>query len=156
MTLVPADGGMPMNPSLTSALSEPSKKSDFSKSPAAREPSSKPPLRITGLNLITTARLRLGKLVSFEIARVLMILFIGFAAGVAWQSYGSAARKAMASWSPRLGWLAPAAPARTSAERLKAMSLALAAVRQSVDRLTAEIGKLQAERGDVPRRRSTR
>jgi len=155
MTLVaPADGGMPMNPGLTSVLSEPSKKSDFSKSPG--EPSSQPPLRTTGLNLITTARLRLGKLVSFAFARVLMILFIGFAAGVAWQSYGSAARKAMASWSPRLGWLAPTAPAGTSAERLKATSLALAAVRQSVDKLTAEIGTLQAERGDQPRRRSTR
>ena len=145
-----------MNPGLTSALSEPSKNSDFSKNPAAREPSSQPPLRTTGLNPITTARLRRGKLVSFAFARVLMILLIGFAAGVAWQSYGSAARKAMASWSPRLGWLAPAAPAGTSAERLKAMSLALAAVRQSVDKLTAEIGTLQAERGDQPRRRSTR
>jgi hypothetical protein len=148
---------MLMNPSLTSTLSEFSKKSDFSKGPLAVEPANQPPRRAAGLNLITKARLWLGKLVSFALARVLMIFFIGFAAGIAWQSYGGAGRKAIAGWSPHLDWVAPAAtPAGNSAERLKAASLALAAVRQSVDRLTAELNKLQAEGGDAPRRRSTR
>jgi len=99
----------------------------------------------------------LGKLVSFAFARVLMILIVGFAAGVAWQSYGGAARKAIASWSPHLGWLAPAAvPGGTSPERLKATTLALAAARQSIDKLANEISKLEAQGGDVPRRRAGR
>jgi hypothetical protein len=84
-----------------------------------------------------------------------MIFVVGFAAGVAWQSYGGSARKAVASWSPHLSWLAPAG-AGTSSERLKAMSLALASARQALDKLAIEIGKLEAQGGDAPRRRTTR
>jgi len=52
---------------------------------------------------------------------------------------------AIAGWSPHLAWAAPAAaPAGPSPERLKATSLALAAARQSIDKLTAEISKLAA------------
>jgi len=103
----------------------------------------------------------LGKLFSFAVARVLLIFFIGFAAGLAWQSYGGAARKAIGGWSPRLGWLVPATtPAGASAERLKAMSLALAAARQDLDKLAAEIRRVQAqstpERRPGPRRASQR
>jgi hypothetical protein len=105
-------------------------------------------------NAIVGASSRLGKLVSFVFARVLLIFVIGFAAGMAWQSYGGAARKTVASWSPRLAWVAPAAaPGSTSADRLKATSLALTAVRQSVDKLSAEITKLQPEDGAPQRRR---
>ena len=83
-----------------------------------------------------------------------MIFLVGFAAGLAWQSYGDAARKAIAGWSPRLGWLAPAtAPGGTSP---KAMSLALATARQSLDKLATEISKVQAQDRDAPRRRATR
>jgi len=86
-----------------------------------------------------------------------MIFVVGFAAGVVWQSYGGAARKTIASWSPHLGWLAPAAvPVGTSPERLKATTLALAAARQSLDKLANEIGKLETQGGDVPRRRAGR
>jgi hypothetical protein len=138
-----------MNPNLTSAVSE------FSKGRTER--SNKPSLRTLVQNLIARIRLWLGKLVSFAFARVLMILIVGFAAGVAWQSYGGAARKAIASWSPHLGWLAPAAvPGGTSPERLKATTLALAAARQSIDKLANEISKLEAQGGDVPRRRAGR
>ena len=138
-----------MNPNLTSAVSE------FSKGRTER--SNKPSLRTLVQNLIARIRLWLGKLVSFAFARVLMILIVGFAAGVAWQSYGGAARKAIASWSPHLGWLAPAAvPGGTSPERLKATTLALAAARQSLDKLANEISKLDAPGGDVPRRRAGR
>ena len=95
------------------------------------------------------AQLWLGKLVSFPFVRVLMIFVVGFAAGVAWQSYGGEARKTIAGWSPHLAWLATApASAGASAERLKATSLALATARQSFDKLTTEIGKLQA--ADIP------
>ena len=135
-----------MNPNLTSAVSE------FSKGRTER--SNKPSLRTLVQNLIARIRLWLGKLVSFAFARVLMIRF---AAGVAWHSYGGAARKAIASWSPHLGWLAPAAvPGGTSPERLKATTLALAAARQSIDKLANEISKLEGQGGDVPRRRAGR
>src|SRR5713101_7273271 len=140
-----------MNPNLTSTLSE------FSKGRPATERSNDPPLRRTAWNLITRVRLWLGKLVSFAFVRVLMIFIVGFAAGVAWLSYGGAARKAIASWSPHFGWLAPAATAGgASPERLKATTLALAAARQSLDKLANEISKLEAQGGDVPRRRAAR
>ena len=134
-----------MNPNPTSSASESSK--------GRTERSNKPSLRARVRTLIVRARLWLGKLVSFPFAfpfaRVLMIFVVGFAAGMAWQSYGSEVRKTIANWSPHLAWLAPAAaPAGTSAERLKATSLALAAARQSFDKLTTEISKLQAQ--DIP------
>jgi hypothetical protein len=142
---------MPMNPNLTSTLSE------FSKGRPATERSNDPPLHRTARNLITTVWLWLGKLVSFGFARVLVIFVIGFAAGFAWQSYGGEVRKVIASSSPRLEWLAPAASAGTSSERLKATTLALATARQSLDKLATEISKLQAQDVvDPPRRRATR
>jgi hypothetical protein len=132
---------MPMNPNLTSAVSE------FSK--GHNERSNKPSLRTFVPNLIARVRLWLGKLVSYAFAGVLMIFIVGFAAGIAWQSYGGEVRKTIANWSPHLAWLAPAlAPDGTSAERLKATTVALAAARQSFDKLTTEISKLQAQ--DIP------
>lgn len=132
-----------MNVGLTSAVS------DLSRSRPAAEPSSKPGLQ----SAIARVGSGLGKLVSFAFARVLLIFLVGFAAGMAWQSYGSTARKTIASWSPRLAWAAPApAPSSASTDRLKAMSLALAAARQSLDKVGAEMSKLQDE-GDPPRRR---
>jgi hypothetical protein len=110
-------------------------------------------LRASVWNLILRARLWLGKLVSFAFARVLMSFVVGLAVGVAWQSYGSEVTKTIANSSPHLAWLAPAAtPAGSSAERLKATSLALAAARQSLDKLTTEISKLQGQ--DIPEARS--
>src|SRR5467141_4536772 len=104
--------------------------SELSRTRPAAESSNKPRLRATIRNLITRVRLWLGKLVSFAFARVLMIFLVGFAAGIAWQSYGGEARKPIASWSPHLAWLATApAAAGTSPERLKATSLALAEAR---------------------------
>src|SRR5712671_5690223 len=136
---------MPMSPNLTSALSEFTKKSEFSKSGLAAELSTEPPLHPSELSLITRARLRLGKLVPFAFVRFLMIFFVGVAATLAWQSYGGAAREAIASWSPRLGWLAPsAAPASASPDQLVAISRGLAVVRQNVDKLAADITKLEA------------
>src|SRR5262249_6427636 len=138
-----------MNPNLTSAVSE------FSKGRTER--SNKSSLRTFVRNLIGSVRLWLATLVSFAVARGPVDFFIRFLCGVAWQSYGGAARKAVASWSPHLGWLAPAGAASgTSPERLKAMSLALATARQSLDKLATEIGKLPAQDGDAPRRRATR
>jgi hypothetical protein len=136
---------MPMNSNLTSALSEFNKRSELSKSGLAAEFSSEPPLHPSELNVITRARLRLAKLMPFAFARVLMIFFIGVAATLAWQSYGGAAREMIAGWSPHLGWLAPP-PARASPspEQLVATSRGLALMRQNVDKLAADITKLQA------------
>jgi len=130
---------------------------DFSKGQRATGPSNERPLHATVRNLITRARLWLGKVVSSAFARYLIAFFIGVAATLAWQSYGSAARKAVAGWSPHLGWLAPAAaPADTSRERLKATSLALVAARQSLDKLASELSKLQAQgTADKPSRSGT-
>jgi hypothetical protein len=105
-------------------------------------------------NLVLRARLSLGKLVSFAFARALMIFVVGLAVGVA-LSYGGEVRKTIASWSPHLGWLAPpAAPA--SSERLKTISLALAAARQNLDKAASEMNRLDPQVADVPRRRSAR
>ncbi len=120
-----------MNSSLASA--------DFSKARRAAGSSNESTVR----NLIATARSWLGKVISFAVARVVVIFFIGFAAGLAWQSYGGPARKAIASWSPHLAWMAPAAaPSGPSPDQLKATALALAAARQSIDKLATEISKL--------------
>jgi hypothetical protein len=126
---------MPMNSSLASA--------DFSKSRRATDSSNEPLLRPMARSLITRARSWLGNVISFAVARVVVIFFIGFAAGLAWQSYSGPARKAIASWSPHLAWAAPAAASSgPSADQVKATSLALAAARQSIDKLATEIGKL--------------
>lgn len=129
---------------------------DFSKGRRATEPSKEPLLSQAARNSIAKVRSWLGGVVSFVRARVLLIFLIGFAAGLIWQSYSGAARKAIAGWSPRLAWLAPAAvPAGPSPERLRATSQALAAARQSIDRLTAEINRLQSQAASDKRSRRT-
>jgi hypothetical protein len=93
--------------------------------------------------------------------RFLLFFFVGVATTLAWQSYGNAARRMVANLAPGLGWLVPApaapavapgssvaAPAAASPEQVAALSRSLAAVRQSVDRLAADIGKLQAPKQD--------
>src|SRR5215813_3743210 len=81
MPCMSLDGrGMPMNPNLTSALSEFTRKSEFSKSGLAAELASEPPLHPSELSWIRRARWRLGKLVPFAFVRFLMIFFIGVVA----------------------------------------------------------------------------
>src|SRR5216683_7755225 len=109
-----------------------------------------PPVRPTTLenDPFPNGQPSLRKRASRAFTRFLITFCIGVAATLAWQSYGDAAREMIASSSPRLGWLAPqaapvaqtapgvialAAPAAPSLEeRLEAMSLGLAVVRQSV------------------------
>jgi hypothetical protein len=133
-----------MNPNPTSTVSALSK--------GRTERSNRPSLRTLVQNLIARVQLGLGKLVSFPFVRVLMIFVVGFAAGVVWQSYGGAARKTIASWSPYLGWLAPPA-ASASYERIRAN---LVAARQSLEKLGNDISRLEAQSVDVPRRRAAR
>ena len=104
-----------------------------------------------------------GKRPSRAMVRFLITICIGVAGTLAWQSYGDVAREMIANSSPVLSWLAPpaaplvqtasvqvASPAPTTPssdlQQLKAMPPALAAVRQSMDELTA---KLQQMAGDI-------
>ncbi len=131
-----------MNSSPTSALSE------FSRGSLGVESPNEPRLHAAGRGLLTMARSWLGRAVPFALVPFVLIFSLGVAATLVWQSYGSAAREVVAGWSPHLGWLAPAAAsAAVPSERLRATSLALAAVRQSVDKLTTEVNRLQAQGG---------
>src|SRR5258708_34508158 len=58
-------------------------------------------------NRFQSERPRHGK--RFPLTLALVTFCIGVAATLAWQSYGDAARRAIASSFPRLGWLAPQA-----------------------------------------------
>src|SRR5262245_44061621 len=85
--------------------------------------------------------------------RALVIFGLGVAATLAWQSpRGDVARERIASAFPQLAWLAPqaadraqaasnmvapAGPATRDVQQLKTMSIDLAAVRQSLNQLTA-------------------
>src|SRR5262249_8726722 len=95
-----------------------------------------PPLHPSELNRTTRVR---------SFIRFLVIFFIGVSATLGWQAYGGPARETMAGWSPRLAWLAqPAARAGDSPDQIVALSRDLAGLRQSVDKLAADITKLQA------------
>jgi hypothetical protein len=90
--------------------------------------------------------------------RFLITFCLGIAATLAWQSYGDRARGIIANLSPQLGWLAPqVALAQTAAgataaatpsvdqQEFKAISLNLAAVRQRVDQLAAQVAAGQEQ-----------
>ena len=116
-----------MKPNLIVALSE------FSKGRWAAEPSDEPPLHPTELNLVTRLRWWLGKLSPLAFARYLITFFIGVAATLGWQSHREAPKEEMIA----------AAPA------------SLDSVRQSVDKLAAEITKVQAAEQDILNQIST-
>ena len=110
-----------MNSRLTSAPFE------FSKGRRAAEPSDEPPLHPTELNLVTRVWLRLGRLDPIAFARYLIAFFIGVAATLVWQSSRSAPKE----------------------EMIGAATVGLDSVRQSVDKLAAEITKVQAAEKDI-------
>jgi hypothetical protein len=101
-----------------------------------------------------------GRRVAAALARFLMVFCIGIVATLVWQSYSSAARRIVAGLSPELGWLAPqpapaassppVLPASAPPDQLAAISRSLTVVRQSVDKLAADITKLQTARQDPP------
>ena len=135
----------------TSSLSE------FSKGRRPSESSNEPLLHPGKMNLVTRIRSWFDKLFRFAFVRYLIAFFIGVTATLAWQSYSGAARQTIAGWSPHLGWLAPAAaPTRVSADHRKATAAALAAARQTVDKLATEITKLQAIEQGTPDRTPAR
>jgi hypothetical protein len=104
-----------------------------------------PPLHPSELKRTTTVR---------SFVRFMMIFFIGVTATVAWQSHGGPARETIASWSPRLAWLAPPA-ATPPLDQIAAITRELATVRQSVDKLAADIARRQAPQQGTDRTSSS-
>jgi len=143
---------MPTSSRLSVALSE------FSRGRLA-EPSNEPPLHPTELDLIQSMRSSRIKRALLALGGFLIAFCIGIAATLAWQSHGNTVRGMIANLSPQLAWLAPqaapaadaapAASAGASPDQLAAISRGLAAVRQSVDRLAADITRLQATKPDA-------
>jgi hypothetical protein len=127
-----------------------------------------PPLHPSELDRYEKEPSSVSRWVPVAFVRFIFIFFIGVATTLAWQSYGNAARRMVAQLNPRLGWLAPpAAPttpstlgqhepglASVSPDQLAAISRGLAAVRQSVDKLAADVTKLQAAKQEPPGRTS--
>ncbi len=106
----------------------------------------------------------LGKRALRGLARLLIIFCAGVGTTLAWQSYGNAARAMMANSSPQLAWLAPqtaplaptapeaVAPAAATSSDVQRLALGLAAVRQSIDQLTAQFAAGQQQTGaDIAR-----
>jgi hypothetical protein len=152
--------------------------SEFSAGQWAKEPPVDAGIRSAERNRdrFPDKRRSIGRRASRALARFLITFGIGVAATVAWQSYGDAAREIVANSTPQLAWLAPQAASAAQAtpeivapppvspaadlEQLKAVSLGLAVVRQSLDQLAArfaagqeqmtrDITKLQAAEQDI-------
>ena len=142
-----------MSSGLTSTLSDFSRKSEFAKSPLAGEPATARARRGSFLaSLGTRIKGFFGKLaaaparlVSSQFMRYLLAFVLGAAVMVAWQSWGNAARRTVSGMSPRLAFLAPAPVAGITSDQVKATSRALAAVHQSVDKLSSEISRMEAQ-----------
>jgi hypothetical protein len=100
----------------------------------------------------------LGRRALRGLARLLIVFGIGVGATLAWQSYGDTARAMIANSSPQLGWLAPQTapvvptasnlvPAGAAPSDVQQLAFGLAAVRQSVDLLTAQLAAAQQQMG---------
>src|SRR6266699_4818164 len=146
--------GMPMNSKLSHSRSDAST-SLWGTEPLMDETSRWADSKNDNLPSIRPSR---RKRVSRALARFLITFCIGVAGTLAWQSYGDAAREMIANSSPQLSWLAPQnAPAQTprnmvapaapspDQQQLNATSLGLAAMRQSLDQLAAQIAAAQEQ-----------
>lgn len=94
----------------------------------------------------------LGRLVPSP--RVAIAFGLGIAATLVWQTWGSGPRQALANRFPRLAWLAPASVSASnpgggaSSEQLAGIARDLGVVRQEVDRVSADLARLQAAKPD--------
>jgi hypothetical protein len=104
--------------------------SEFSRGRWAAEPSDEPPF---SLNLATKVLSWLGKLAPLAFARYLIAFFIGVIAALAWQSYRDATREEMMATAPAN----------------------LDLVRQSIDKLAAEIIRVETAEQDILEKVST-
>jgi hypothetical protein len=103
-------------------------------------------------------RQSLGRRVLRRLTRILIVFCVGTGSTLAWQSYGDDARAMIANSSQEFGWWAPqtvpvvptapdvAAPIAASPD-LNQLALGLAAVRQSVDQLRAQLAAAQQQMG---------
>jgi hypothetical protein len=135
-----------------------------------------PPVGATIHPLDLEGKPSLGKRASRRLIRFLIVFGAGVIATLVWQSHGDAIRAVIADSYPHLGWLAPqAAAAQTAtdtaaptapvmssadAQPIKSVLFGVAAMRQSVDQLAAQlaagqqqmagdIAKLQAAQQDI-------
>jgi hypothetical protein len=104
-----------------------------------------------------TMRPSLGRRALRRLARWLIVFGIGAGTTLAWQSYGNTTRAMIANSSPQLGWLAPqtapvvptasdvVAPAGAASPDVQQLAFGLAAVRQGVDLLTAQLAATQQQ-----------
>ena len=149
-----------MNSRLGSAVAE-SSQGRYADERAANSRAIEPPLHPSELERLKSERRSSARRAAAGVVRFAIIFCIGIGATLAWQSYGNTARLKAASLSPRLGWLAPTEPsssapsASASPDQLAALSRSLAAVRQGVDKLAADIAKLQATKQDAPPARTS-
>jgi hypothetical protein len=106
-------------------------------------------------------RASLHRWVPVGLVRFMVIFFIGVGTTLAWQSYADVTGRMVSGALSRigLGWMAPPAPAIPAAPLaahdlpdLAALSRSLATVRESVDRLAADLAKLQTAKQDPPAR----
>jgi hypothetical protein len=146
-----------MSSGLSSTLSEFTRKSDFAKNPLAGETapaaraarrSSSSLLSRLGTGIKTFFRKLVSwpiMLVSSNFMRYLLAFMLGAAALLGWQTWGNTARRTVASWSPRLAFVAPASARGITPDQMQATSRALAAVHQSVDKLSSEISRMEAQ-----------
>lgn len=141
-----------MSSGLTSTLSEFSRKSEFTKSPVAGDTAVAAPRREGSSGLGGRIRRLFGavaaaprRLLSSQFLRYLIAFVLGAAVMVGWQSWGGNARRTVAGLSPRLAFLAPPTTAGITSEQMKATSRALAAVHQSVDKLSSEISRMESQ-----------
>lgn len=92
------------------------------------------------------------------LARLLIVFSVGVGTTLAWQSYGDAARALMAKSWPQLGLLVPqtvpvsptppeAVPPVSATSSDQQLALGLAVVRESLDRLTAQLAAGQQQMG---------
>ena len=134
-----------------------STQSEFSNHPRAAEPSLDP---MKGSPVAAAPkRPSLAKRALRRRAPLLIIFCAGVGTTLAWQSYGDAARAMIANSSPQLAWIAPqtarvaatapdaVAPAVATSSDMQGLALGLAAVRQSVDQLTAQFAAGQQQTG---------
>jgi hypothetical protein len=121
----------------------------------SREQSAEPSLRTRVRHLFARVRSRfdkpaasaaavldrvpvLGGFLRLRVAWIVVIFAVGLAGGATWQSYGGVAGRS------------------GTAERLKAMSLALATARKNLDKLASDLSRLEVQGRDGSRRRSVR
>jgi hypothetical protein len=101
----------------------------------------------------------LGRRAFRRLAHFLLVFGVGVGTTLTWQAYGDAARVMIANSTPQLGWLEPQtalvvpiapAPAGATSSDPQQLALSVAAVRQSVDLLTAQLAAGQGQMsGDI-------